>query len=96
MFNLFISYASILAYIAFSVDLLMQILKIHKRKSSDDVSPWGVGTRLVGSTALFVKFFTVQDPFLIIGQGLFSLTILAYLLTVVYFKSKDAALETAE
>lgn len=88
MLNLAISYASIIAYMAFSIDLLMQIFKIQKNKSSDDVTSWGVGIRLMGSCILLLKFITVNDSYLMVGQGLFSLTILAYLLTVVYFKKK--------
>ena len=96
MLNLVISYATIIAYIAFSIDLLMQIFKIQKNKSSDDVTSWGVGIRLIGSCILLIKFITVNDSYLMIGQGLFSLTILAYLFTVIYFKSKDRKPELAD
>lgn len=86
MLDLFVNYATLISYIAFSIDLLFQILRVYKRKSSLDVSWKGTAFRLVGSTVIFIKFLTLDDTYLIVGQFVFILTVITYLIFVLYYR----------
>ena len=79
LFQLSIDYSTLVAYVAFSSDLIVQIVRIWKRKSSADVSSKGVVLRLIGSAVILIKLIGVGDPYLIIGQIILTLTVATYL-----------------
>lgn len=79
LLQLFIDYSALVAYIAFSSDLIAQIARIYKRKSSADVSSRGVVLRLVGSSIILVKLIGIGDPYLTTGQIILTLTAGTYL-----------------
>lgn len=89
MLNLLISYATVISYVAFSTDLIFQILKIYRRKSSADISAQGTAFRLIGSTIILLKFITVKDPYLIVGQIVFTLTVATYLIMIAKYRKHD-------
>ena len=84
--NIFINYGTLLAYIAFSTDLGMQIYKIYDRESSDDIAWKGTVARLIGCIVLIVKFVGVQDIYLIVGQTLFTFVVIAYLTAILHYR----------
>lgn len=83
---LLINYATLLSYIAFSTDLLLQIARIYRRKSSSDVSWKGIVFRLSGSLIILIKFLTLKDTYLIVGQIIFTLTVVTYLVMAIYYR----------
>lgn len=87
MFSLIVNYATLISYIAFSTDLIVQILRIYKRKSSLDVSYKGTAFRLVGSLVILMKFISLKDNYLILGQILLSITAATYLIVIILYRN---------
>lgn len=85
MTDIILNYATIIAYIAFSLDVIFQIRRVYKRKSSLDVSWRGIGIRLIGSSVIFIKFLSVGDRALLIGQSIFVTVVVIYLIMAIYF-----------
>lgn|GEM_PF-6396351 len=79
---------TIIAFGFFTIENLMQLYHIYKRKSSLDISIVSLYLRIVGINVIFMKLLFVGDIFLIIGQ--FSLAIISfvYLGTVLYYRKK--------
>jgi len=80
-----ISYVNILTIAAIAaviIDLLFQIGKVLGRHSSLDVSPFGVTIRTIAASALIVKFVTLHDVVLTLGQAIMSLTLITYMVLV--------------
>ena len=88
MYLQLLDYATLIVYLAFAVDLLIQIFHVYKRKSSLDVSIKGIGIRLVGSTILALKMFTTQDVFLILGQSIFAVIVFGYLVILIHYRKR--------
>jgi uncharacterized protein with PQ loop repeat len=79
MINLLINYATLLAFIAFSVDLLYQIRNLIRKKSSKSVSLFGLTARTIGTLVLLIKYVKPSDVYLISGQVFFMVLITIYL-----------------
>jgi hypothetical protein len=88
MFYEILNYATLLAYTAFSIDLLSQIIQIYIRKSSLDVSIRGILVRLLGSFILAIKMLTTKDIYLIYGQFILVSIIGIYLGFLIYYRKK--------
>ena len=86
MLQLIVDYALIIAFIALTLDIIIQIIHIWKRKSSKDISIKGCIIRFVGALVLLTKFFLLKDTYLIFGQTLFMLTYTIYVFLIVYFR----------
>lgn len=86
MLPLIINYATLISYIAFSTNLLLQIFLVYRRKSSLDISWKGLTFSLIGSLVILLKFLTLNDIYLILGQIVFSITVATYLTMVIYYK----------
>lgn len=86
MFEFFINYAVLMAYAFFTIDVVMQILRVKSRKSSRDVSSIGISVRILASITLFIKFFNLTDIFLVIGQGTLVIALITYLIMLIYYK----------
>ena len=75
------------SYIALNIDVLFQIKKIYRTKSSKDLSLFGMTIRYVAILIILVKFISLSDAPLIIGQGLIVITFTAYFaLALTYFR----------
>ncbi len=86
-FEIFINYATLISYIAFSIDLFIQIRRIFKRKSAKDISWKGTMFRVIGSLVILIKFIGINDIFLIVGQIVFSLAVGTYLFAVIKYRN---------
>jgi hypothetical protein len=86
MLSLLVDYATVIYYIAFSADLLFQIIRVYRRKSSLDISWKGTFVRTIGSSVIFIKFLTVGDRSLIVGQSVFLIAVFVYLILVIYYR----------
>lgn len=77
-----LDFATIVSYVALNVDLLLEIAKIRKNKSSRDVSLPGLSIRYAAVLIIFIKFASLSDVPLIIGQGCIALSMTLYLIFV--------------
>ncbi len=78
-----------MAYAAYIGDGMIQIYHIFKRKSSLDISLKGLSIRILAGTILFLKFLTISEIYLIIGQGLFLLVLIIYLSISVKYRLRQ-------
>jgi hypothetical protein len=76
---------TVLSYIALNVDIIFQIGRIYKTKSSRDLSLVGMSIRYAAIFIILIKFVSLSDLPLIIGQGLILLTYTTYLALAVYY-----------
>jgi uncharacterized protein with PQ loop repeat len=82
---------TLLSYIALNVDILFQIMRIYRTKSSHDLSLTGMSIRYVAILIILIKFISISDVPLIIGQGLIVLTFTTYFaLALYYFANRHA------
>ncbi|MFA5926048.1 MAG: hypothetical protein WC831_03870 [Parcubacteria group bacterium] len=86
MLPLIINYSALIAFSFFTIDIVVQIFHIHKIKSSRDISIKGSVIRAVAAYILLVKYYSVNDIFLEIGQTVFTLSLTAYLLMMIYYR----------
>lgn len=71
---------TILSYVALNVDILFQIHRIYTTKSSHDISLIGLSIRYGAVLIILVKFISLSDIPLIIGQGFIVFTMTLYLI----------------
>ena len=81
---------TLLSYIALNVDILFQIKQIYRTKSSRDLSLAGMSIRYAAILIILIKFVTISDVPLIIGQGLIVLTFTTYLVLALYYRHARA------
>ncbi len=86
MMEMILDYATVVAFIALTIDILFQITRIIKRKSSRDISINGCIIRLIAVFVLQIKFVILDDSWLIFGQALFNIFYLAYFILVIKYR----------
>lgn len=90
----FLDWLTLSSYLALNVDILFQIRRVYRTKSSEDLSLVGMTVRYVAIIIILVKFISLSDMPLIIGQGLIALTFTTYfVLACVYFLRKKRQTE---
>lgn len=83
-----LDYAALFSYIALNIDIALQTKRIYRTKSSEDLSLAGMTIRYIAILIILVKFVSLEDTALIIGQGLIGLTFTTYfVLAVIYFQT---------
>ena len=83
----FLDWLTLISYIALNADILFQIRRIYHTKSSRDLSLLGMTIRYAAILIILIKFISLNDTPLIIGQGLIAITFTAYFaLVIMYFK----------
>ena len=65
---------TLLSYVALNVDIMFQIRRICRTKSSRDLSLFGMSVRYAAILIILFKFISLSDVPLILGQGLIVLT----------------------
>ncbi len=82
---------TILSYIGLNVDIIFQIRRIYKTKSSRDISLFGLSIRYAAIIIILIKFVSLSDVSLVIGQGLILMTFTVYFLlaTLYFLKEKE-------
>ena len=76
---------TLLSYVALNVDIIFQIRRIYYTKSSRDLSLFGMSVRYAAILIILVKFISLRDLPLIIGQGIIVLTFTTYLALALYY-----------
>ena len=84
--DILVDYGTLIAYVAFSTDLVVQIVRVYRRKSSQDISWRGTAMRLTGSSVILLKFISLREPYLVIGQILFTITVATYLAVIIRYR----------
>jgi len=79
---------TLLSYVALNVDILFQIRRIYRTKSSRDLSLFGMGVRYTAIFIILIKFVSLSDLPLIVGQGLIVLTYTTYFALALYYFAK--------
>lgn len=69
---------TLISYIALNVDILFQIRRIRRTRSSEDLSLLGMTIRYIAIAIILIKFISLSDKPLIIGQALIALTFTIY------------------
>ena len=64
---------TLLSYIALNVDILFQIRRIYRTKSSHDLSLTGMSIRYAAILIILIKFISIGDVPLFSAKGLSSL-----------------------
>lgn len=82
---------TILSYVALNIDIIFQILRIWRTKSSNDISLIGLTIRYVAVLVILFKFMSLSDLPLIIGQSLITVTITLYLLLAISYRMRRRA-----
>ena len=77
---------TIIAFAFFTIENLMQLYHVYKRKSSWDISILSLYLRLIGINIICFKLFLVWDIFLITGQVSLAIISFVYLGVVLYFR----------
>lgn len=80
-----LNFFTVISYIALNVDVLFQIRQIHRTKSSKDLSLVGLFIRYIAILIILVKFLSLSDISLIMGQGLLVFTFTTYFIFAVYY-----------
>ncbi len=81
-----INAVTLIAFFAISIDIIMQIIHIYKRKSSMDLSLKGCFIRLLAGVIFTIKFYSTKDIYLIIGQTIFVMSYLVYFVMLIYYR----------
>ena len=77
---------TVISYVALNVDILFQIKRIYTTKSSRDLSLMGLTIRHLAILIILIKFLSLGDMALVIGQGLIVITFTTYfILAFTYF-----------
>lgn len=76
---------TLFSYIALNVDIIFQIKQIRATKSSRDLSLIGLSIRHGAILIILVKFISLSDLPLVIGQGLIAITFTAYFILAIYY-----------
>jgi hypothetical protein len=82
----FVDIATIVAYAALAVDLLMQIHRVWIRKHSADVSILGECVRVTAAAVIFIKLLLVRDPVLILGHVIIVALLVVYIALLIRFR----------
>ena len=84
-----LDWLTLVSYIALNVDIVFQIRRVQKTKSSEDLSLTGMTIRYAAILIIFIKFLSLGDTPLIWGQGLIALTFTLYfMLAYFYYRHK--------
>jgi uncharacterized protein with PQ loop repeat len=81
-----LDYGVLVAFFATSIDTLIQIKHVYKRKSSKDLSMLGCFIRLFAALIFTVKFYSTGDIYLIVGQTIFSTVYIIYFFMLLYYR----------
>lgn len=76
---------TLISYIALNIDIVFQIAQIYKTKSSRDLSLVGLSIRYVAIVVILVKFVSISDLSLMLGQGLILITFTTYFVFACYY-----------
>lgn len=87
--DIFVNYATLVAFVGYSVGLIIQILKLVKIKKSDEISVWEITLRYLSGIILLIKVISIRDVFLAGGQGAFTILFSVYVFLVIKYRVRS-------
>jgi hypothetical protein len=81
-----LDYLTVLAYVALDVEITIEALKIYHTKSSADLSIFGMVIRLMAIIIVLIKFASIGDIPIFIGQIVILVTFCFYLTLAVRYR----------
>lgn len=85
--ELAINVATLVAYAAFAMDVLLQVQRVWVRKSSADISPLGLLIRVTAAGVILVKLILNGDIYLLLGHSMMVVLLLVYLVLVLRYRT---------
>lgn len=83
-----IDYLTLVAYAALNIDVIAQTIHIFRRRSSLDISIYGVLLRFVAIAIIWLKLNQLGDIPVLIGHSFILITFVVYFITIIYFRIK--------
>lgn len=86
----FLDIATLISYFALNIDILLQINRIYRTKSSQDLSLLGMSVRHIAIMIILAKLISLSDIPLIVGQGLIAVTFTTYISLAIYYHYRQS------
>jgi len=83
-----------ISLIAINIDVLLQNIKVYKRKSSLDVSLLGTFIRYTAIIILLAKYLALQDGVLVVGQLVILVNVGVYTALVFRYRKGNTKFST--
>ena len=84
-----LDFLTLLSYVGLNLDVILEIRRIRRTRSSRDLSLLGMSIRYIAILIILIKFMSISDLPLVIGQALIAITFGVYfLLALVYFRHR--------
>lgn len=75
-----------IAFLFVIADLIAQLLKLYKAKSSEEISLVGLTIRFLGVGLFWLRFMVIEDTVFLIGQTIFAVLLLVYVYLVIKYR----------
>lgn len=86
--QILLDYGTLVAFGAIAIDLVFQIHRVWKRKSSRDISLFGYTVRFIAAFILLSKYASLSDEYLITGQMIVVVLHTVYFWLVIKYRYK--------
>ncbi len=75
-----------IALVMLAIGVMSQMWKIHKNKSSEDISLIAVTFRSIAMIIILLKMIYMKDWYLISGQGVLIVTYIFYIIMILKYR----------
>lgn len=89
----FIDWSSFVSLLILAAAVVVQMARIHARKSSGDISYATIVLRLIAMSMLFVKFYAIKEWHLVCGQIVLLVVYSIYACMVVHYRKREKITE---
>lgn len=86
----FLDLATGFSLAALNVDIVLQNIRVFRRKSSRDISLYGVIARYVAIFVILIKYLSLNDWVLYLGQAVIATNVTVYLVLVIRYRHSKA------
>ena len=85
MLMTFLNWLTLMSYAALNIDIILETRRIHRTRSSNDLSIIGMAIRFIVVFIILAKFASIGDRLLIAGQGVIAVTFSVYFALAFYY-----------
>jgi len=82
----YLDIATFFSLVALNIDIVLQNLRVFRRKSSKDISIMGVIVRYIAIFVILLKYLSLNDQVLRIGQMVIAANVTVYLVLVIRYR----------
>lgn len=82
----YLDLATAFSLVALNIDIVLQNIRVFRRKSSSDVSLSGLIVRYVAIFVILLKYLSLSDWVLLMGQAVIAANVTVYLVLVVRYR----------